>query len=168
MKYLQFLFLLLTAISCNEASTRKEKTNIEIAEEYIKNMEPLKAAPYLEKITLNEKGYTEAQQLLGTIKKVYSAKTRAKYFKNKANQEPKKWIPAEYLYYGIGVYFGQGEKKSFLGNVLDGYTQGGVQYVVFLKDSHREVKIKAFVTENANCFITKDDPRYQGKLLKYK
>lgn len=87
--------------------------------------------------------------------------------KNGASKRDKKWIPAEYLYYGVGVYFGENKQKLFLGNVLDGFTRGGVRYVVLLNGNHTEVKTKAFVTENANCFIAKDDPKYQGKLVKY-
>lgn len=77
------------------------------------------------------------------------------------------WVPAEYLYEGVGVYFGQGNEKRFLGTTVRGYAENGQEYVVLETSNHEEVKTKAFITENANCFLKIDDPKYQGKLLHY-
>jgi len=268
-KFIIIISLIILFSSCSSNKDNKANENFNIAEQYIEDMQPQKAIPYLKKIKPNDPNYKEAKELLNTIK-VFSIKeekeeTEKKLSKNdelfsKEIQEKiilfqKKWaksliksydgyltdylikdnvitfilskeasesgtievhekyhidgfldnyyeqlkkeklpdhkivihlkkkdgisnpnlcsstsgwLPAEYVWVNVTLYYGTENEKRYVGKVIKGTKIDGVKYLLIkIKSGSIENKDYDYITHSA-FYIKKSDPYIKTKLINFK
>jgi len=105
MKKIIYLSLILLCSCSGGNSTQDKKTDLEMAEQYIEQMQPDKALPYLKKIESSNPDYKEAQELLSTIENVNKINpadgglTLTSEEREKLNKVQNKWAKEQIKYY---------------------------------------------------------------------
>jgi hypothetical protein len=80
----------------------------------------------------------------------------------------KGWLPAQYLWYDVVLYYGEGAEKKYIGIVKNGRTILDEKYVVIeYKSGHIENK-KLDHIKNSYYFIKADDPSVSKRVLNFK
>lgn len=80
---------------------------------------------------------------------------------------PNGWLPAEYLWYDVKLYFGHGEEKRYIGQILDGEESDGKKYVIIrTKSGNTERKTLDHIKSSA-YFINADDPNVKTRILRF-
>jgi hypothetical protein len=77
------------------------------------------------------------------------------------------WLPAEYLWYDVKLYFGHGEEKKYIGQVIDGKETDGKKYVVLRTKSGTTERKSLDHIKSAAYFIKADDPNVKTRVLRF-
>ncbi|MBW6479245.1 MAG: hypothetical protein K0B37_07435 [Bacteroidales bacterium] len=77
------------------------------------------------------------------------------------------WLPTEYLWYDITIYFGEGPEKKYIGTVIDGQELEGIKYVIIKTKSGSTEPKKLDHIKNASYYIKADDPYIKTRILKF-
>ena len=79
----------------------------------------------------------------------------------------KGWLPAEYLWFDVKLYFGHGEEKGYIGQVIDGEEIDGKKYVVLRTKSGTTERKSLEHIKSAAYYIKADDPNVKARVLRF-
>jgi len=78
------------------------------------------------------------------------------------------WLPAEYLWYNVVLYYGEGSEKRMIGEVINGLIIDGEKFVSIKTASGTVEKKSLNHIKNSYYFIKADDKSLQTQILKFK
>lgn len=77
------------------------------------------------------------------------------------------WLPTEYLWYNVTLYFGEGIEKRLIGTVVKGELIDDIKYVVIKTKSGAIERKTLDHIKKASYYIKADDPNVKKRVLKY-